>query len=167
MPLVNAVLYGADDVVGAHVRSRLRQGPVPEFDLPHAAPDGTRLFVALGVVRPVDGKPTLLGGVIYHNLHTHAGKPVSIEASFAFDRPNWVSRDALRQLFGYPFVQLKCAVLVVQARRSNKRARRMNTGLGFELIGPIPHAFDGREDIMLYAMSREKCRWLKGYSNGQ
>lgn len=170
MPTVNAVLYGADDVVGAHVRSRLLQGIEPGFELPGPAADGSRLFYALGVTRPgSNGDRQLLGGVVYYNLRKSAGKNVCIEAGFAFDRANWASRDALWQLFAYPFEQppvgLGCATMVVQVRRSNRRSRGIVERLGFKLVGPIPRAFDGREDICLYAMTKDKCRWLKEKSN--
>jgi RimJ/RimL family protein N-acetyltransferase len=159
-------MYGADDVVGLQIKKILQQGAAPEFELTYAA-NGARLFAALGVVRPLNGEPTLLGGVIYHNLHSANGKPVCIEASIAFDRPGWAGRDALRRLFAYPFIQLGCATLVARVRRSNKKSRRLVKGLGFDLVGPIPHAFDGTEDIMLYAMTKAKCRWLKERSHGK
>lgn len=160
MTLVNAVLYGADDVVGAHVRMRLRQSAAPTFDLSYAQ-DGTRLFAALGVVRPVNGERKLIGGAVFHGLHSVDGKAICIQVSVAFDQANWASRATLKQLFGYPFVQLGCATMVAHIRRNNKRARHLITGLGFHLVGPIPQAFDGREDVMLYAMVKDKCRWLK------
>lgn len=162
MPLVNAVLYGADDVVGAHVQSRL-----PGFSLQRSQ-DGARLYAALGVARPrADGERQLLGGVVFDNLHAVNGKPICIEVHVAFDHAGWIGRDTLRQLFGYPFIQLGCATMVARVRRSNKRSRKLCMGVGFQLVGPIPRAFDGREDVMLYAMTKDSCRWLKERNNGQ
>lgn len=165
MTLVNAVLYGADDVVGALVRARLRQGLVPDFELPPASPDGQRMFAALGVAR----EGTLLGGVVYFNLHRAAGRAACIEAAFAFDRPTWADRNTLWQLFSYPFAApprgLGCATMVVQVRRRHARSRSIVERLGFKLVGPIPRAFDGYEDVMVYAMTADKCRWLKEGGN--
>lgn len=165
MTLVNAVLYGADDVVGALVRARLRQGLVPDFELPPAALDGRRMFAALGVVR--DG--TLLGGVVYFNLRTVRDRAVCIEAVIAFDRPNWADRNTLWQLCAYPFAApplgLGCATGIVQIRRRHARSRALVERLGFKLVGPVPRAFDGYEDVMVYAMTADKCRWLKEGGN--
>jgi RimJ/RimL family protein N-acetyltransferase len=156
MNLVNSVFYGADEAVGAFVRGRLRQGVLPEFDLPYGA-DRSRLFVGLGIVKA----DTLIGGVLFHNLHTYRGKPVCIECSIACDSPRWASRQTLKQLFGYPFVQLKCSTLIARIRKSNKRSRRLCEGLGFKIEGKIPRGFDGREDVIIYAMTSEQCRWIK------
>ena len=155
--IINSVWYGADETVGALVRLRLRGGPVPEFELPYSG--ATRLYAALGVVK--DG--TLIGGVVFHNLHSIKCNtvPVCIEASIAFDRPNWATRSTLRQLFRYPFIELKCATIVSRIRRSNKRSRDICRRLGFEEAGKIPRAFDGREDIFVYAMTSDKCPWIK------
>lgn len=153
--VADGVMYGADDIVGMYVRTRLRQAQAPDFEL--ATADGQRLFSALGVVR----SGVLIGGVVYHNLYKQGGKNVCIQASFAFDRPTWASRTTLRRLFGYPFEQLGCATMVVQVRKSNKRSRKVVKGLGFNLVGPIPHAFDGKEDMMIYAITKNECRWIK------
>jgi len=172
MDLVNSVFYGADDAVGAFVRGRLRNGVLPEFDLPYG-PDGTRLFVGLGIVK----KDILIGGVLFHNLHTFRGKPVCIEVSIACDSPRWATKQTLRQLFAYPFVQLGCATLIARIRKSNKRSRKLcegprirksnkrsrklYEGLGFEIVGKVPRGYDGKEDVMIYAMTSDKCRWIK------
>lgn len=147
--VVGSVLYGADLFVAQMVSARLPQpmaGRLLQFD---AA--GRPLFAALGVVR----RGELLGGVVYHNYHGHI-----IEASFAFDRPDWCLPGTLQRLFAYPFVDLGCVVMVTTVGRKNKRSRRITRGLGFFEMGFIPHGFDGKEDAFIYFMQRDKCRWL-------
>lgn len=162
MNIVNSVCYGADEVVGAFVRSRLRDRSAPDFDLPYGPdPQGNivRLYAALGVTNK-DG--VLIGGVVFHNLYFAKGKPVCIEASIASAHPGWGRRSVLRQVFKYPFVQLGCTTLIARIRRSNKRSRDIVKRLGFVEVGKLSRAFDGTEDLFIYEMTADKCPWLKG-----
>lgn len=156
MTVVNSILYGADDMVGRFVTSRLRAGPLPGFELP-------RFFVGLGIVK----KGIFVGGVIFHNQHTFNDRPVWIEVGIACDHPSWATKQTIRQIFKYPFVQLGCATLLSSIRKSNHRSRKLCEGLGFKLTGKIPHGHDGREDILGYAMTRKQCHWLEERENAK
>lgn len=150
MQVVGSVLYGADDLVATMVASRIA----------HVGGAGFGPCTALGVVR----SGTLLGGVVFHNYRPQAR---IIEMSGAFDRADWARPSTLRRLFAYPFIDLACQNLVTFTGRKNKRARRIDEGLGFKLVGIIHRAIDGREDACLYQMPRDECRWLKGKDDGQ
>lgn len=141
----NTLLYGADKQVAEFVMSRI----------PGARGRGFGDFTAIGIAR--EGRP--IGGVVFHNYVGHL-----IEMSAAFDDPRWCTRATLRTLFEYPFKQLNCVVMVTVTGRKNKKARRIDEGLGFRVVGPVPNGWDGREDAMVYAMKRNECRWIKGSS---
>lgn len=143
MQIVGSVLYGADAQVAALVASRI----------PHVGEKGFGDCTALGVVR--DGR--IVGGVVFSMFQGH-----DIHANLAFDTPRWASRAVIRDLFSYPFGQLGCSRITALIGRKNKASRRLCEGLGFELEGVMRKGLDGREDLIIYGMLREKCRWLKG-----
>jgi RimJ/RimL family protein N-acetyltransferase len=80
--------------------------------------------------------------------------------SVAFDDPRWALPGAMRQLFGYPFNQLRVENLLLATARKNERARKLANGLGFKEIGVIKY-FWGRSDAVFMQMPRKDCRWLK------
>lgn len=141
--IIGSLLYGANEIVSEFVR-----GLIPTM---HNHQWGTH--VAIGVLRGDE----LVGGVVYHNYRYH-----DIEFSGAFTTPRWCLPQTLRGLFQYPFEQLGCVRMTTVTARNNKRARRMDEGLGFRLEGCLRKAFDGKQDAMIYGLMREHCKFLKG-----
>ena len=141
-----SLLVGADRLVSDFVRAR-----IPHMRDQHFSP-----HVAIGVIR--NGQ--LCGGVVFHSLRTCHGKPLDIEMSAAFDDPRWCLPATLRKLFAYPFIQLGCIRMTTITGRKNKRARRIDVGLGFQLEGVARKAIDGKEDAMIYGMLRSDCRFI-------
>jgi RimJ/RimL family protein N-acetyltransferase len=112
---------------------------------------------AIGVA--VDGK--LIAGAVFTNYRELAhGK--DIEVSFAADSPRWATRQNIRSIFSYPFTQLNCVRLTTIVSRKNKRARKLDVGLGFKLEGMVRKGYDGKYDAAVYGMLRSEAdRWLK------
>lgn len=98
-----------------------------------------------------DGKP--MGAVMYINY-----RQTSIEMACAGE-PGWLTRGNLRDLFAYPFLQLKVWTALTLVARSNRIARAFNTKLGFVELCTIP---SGRKesDTILYGMTRNQCSWI-------
>lgn len=111
---------------------------------------------AIGVER--DG--ALIAGVVYHDF-----RGIDLQMSCASIDPRWLSKERLRIFFAYPFTQCGCLRVSTVAARANKRARRLNEGLGFKLEGVARKAWQGK-DACLYGMLREECHWL-GEDYGQ
>ena len=59
----------------------------------------------------------------------------------------------------YLFRQLGLGVVVGRVRSSNKAARRANEHLGFRLAHTIKDGYAVGEDMLLYEMRREDCRY--------
>ena len=114
-------------------------------------------FTAIGV-RYQDA---FVGGVVYFNYYVVNEVPVSIEASFAFEHPGWCRRGVLRALFAYPFNQLGVARFDACTARKNKRSRKVLKGLGFREEGVRHKRYDGVDDLVMYGMLRDNCRWIK------
>lgn len=96
-----------------------------------------------------------------------------IEIAFAAISPRWCTRGNLAVIFEYPFRQLNCARLTAIVQQSNKRSRRLiagecssgkgkSAGLGFKREGVIRKGWDGRENAIVYGMTRQEAqRWLE------
>lgn len=69
----------------------------------------------------------IVAGVVYHNYCPEAGV---IELSAASVDRKWLTKDRLRQIYGYPFDQIGCQMVVARYSAENKRVRRIWTALG-------------------------------------
>lgn len=146
LTIVNGVLYGASDDIVEMVRQRI----------PNAYGGFTPYATGLGVVR--HGR--LLGGVVFDQYAESDGH-ANIIMSGAFDSPAWCSKKTLRQLFLYPFVQLRCRRMTTITTADNEAARSLDERLGFVHEGTLRKIFPGDVDGIVYGMLREECRWLE------
>ncbi|QCL83912.1 N-acetyltransferase [Agrobacterium pusense] len=97
----------------------------------------------------------LVAGVVYNNFRTH-----DIQLT-AFSTDNrWLSKNSLRTIFSYPYIQLGCVRTTAVTGRANKRTRKLLQGLGYKLEGVHPKAVDGKQTAISYGMVREDCRWI-------
>jgi len=95
------------------------------------------------------------GGTIYNN---YTGTSVTMHvAGFG---AAWASRDMLWVAFHYPFVQLGCNKVFAQIPEDNLKALEFDLKLGFKEEARIKDVFPSG-DLILLAMYREDCRWLK------
>lgn len=103
---------------------------------------------------------TMLAVVVYNQFQRlkHGN---TLQMSIASTTPEWCRRGVLRALFHYPFVQQECCSVWASTGRKNKHARRFLERLGFQLRGSRRCGYDGRQDAMLYDMTRDDCRWLR------
>lgn len=139
----DGILFNADAAVLAFMREHLSR--VKDW-----GPCST-----LGVLR--DG--ALIGGLVFNNYHPEMG---DIEISAAFTTGAWFRPRTLRRVFAFPFDDLGCRRLTDHVPRKLKAARRFAEKAGFKLEGVKRGGFDGRQDLILYGMTRAECRFLKG-----
>lgn len=142
---MTSLVLGHDAEVAAWVAARM---PMPSrFEK----------CVAIGI----EGDGILIAGAVFNNYRQHQHGS-DIEISFAADSPRWATRRNIRGIFAYVFVQLECVRLTTITSRKNKRARKLNVGLGFKLEGMVRKAYDGKYDAAVYGMLRSEAdRWLK------
>ena len=119
-------------------------------------------FVAaqLGFIRGFEGYSAigfgepLTAGFIYHNWNPEAG---TIEVSGASTRRNWAGRDEVKAIFGYPFDELGCQMVVARHSVDNARVRRIWKALGAsEYI--IPRLRGRDEDEAIATLTVEAWR---------
>jgi hypothetical protein len=95
-----------------------------------------------------------VGAVMFTNF-----RQMSIEMAAAGE-PGWLTRATLRDLFRYPFVQLRCYTVITTVKRSNTVARKFNEKLGFITLGVIESGRGKGEDVIINTMTRPQCQWL-------
>ncbi len=143
---IGPLVFGADAVVAEFVRRRL---PLASSFEP---------CTAIGVIRD----DTLIGGVVYHE---YIPQLKSLQVSFAFDTPRWATKEVLRAVCEYPFLQLGCVRVSALVAKKNKRSRQMVEHIGFKLEGVARKGF-GTDDACIYGLLRPECRFLEE-NNGQ
>ena len=92
-------------------------------------------------------------GVVAYDLWTKN----SCQAHMAVDAPV-VWRHLLPDVFEYPFAHVGVLLGVIPA--GNLKSNRMVQALGFELQTRIKDGADVGEDLVIWRMLRENCRWL-------
>ena len=109
-------------------------------------------YQAIGVEK--DGQ--LIGGVVYDSYE--AGYRCAMSCA---GETGWLSRKNLQVFFDYPFNQLKVKVITATAISGNTESCRVLEGCGFKEMARIPDA-SAQGDLIIYAMYREDCKYLKG-----
>ncbi len=72
---------------------------------------------------------------------------------------NWVNRVFLREIFAYPFRQLKVQRISLWIEANNLASRRFAEKLGFKHETTLRAAGRGGLDATIYCMFRDWCRW--------
>lgn len=145
------LVFGEDDTVIEWVAQKLPIEFVPEDFGP---------CTTIGIADKKDGK--LIAGAVYHRW-----RKFDCELTFAATDPRWCKKGVLAALFHYPFVQRHLTRMTLIIGSNNKRAIKLNLGLGFKLEGIARKAYDGFNDALVLGMLKEECKWIGGNSNGQ
>lgn len=120
-------VYGHDQIIADFVASMI----------PHCARGFGPNAKAIGVV---DGE-RLIAGIVYHNYDPEAG---IIEISgAALPKSRWLTRNTLAVMYGYPFLQCHCQMVVQRTPADDERLLAILARYGFMFV-PIPRLF-GRE----------------------
>lgn len=97
----------------------------------------------------------LLAGVLYEDF---TGS--SITATIAVAPGAVLTKEFVRAIFTYPFVQLGCGKMLALIHENNWRSHRLVKHMGFEVEAVIADYYpDGALNI--YTMTKADCRWLE------
>ena len=69
----------------------------------------------------------------------------------------WMTKEALRAVFRYPFRQLGCRRVTALIASRNAASRRITEKLGFHQEGVMRAGLED-DDLIVYGMLREECR---------
>lgn len=107
-----------------------------------------------GIVQKRDGR--IIAAVLYQdcnstNVFVHvAGEPGE----------RWGTKSFLYWTMHYPFVQLGCSRMTGWVEVDNMAARKFDEHLGFKQEAILKGAGQHGQDVIVYAMHRQDCRWL-------
>jgi len=135
-------VYGQDQLVSRFVASLV----------PHVDDNGWQHAVSMGVI---DEAGRLIAGVVWYNYSRAFGH---IEVGAAATSPHWFTRETIRRLYGYPFDQLGCQlVLHITPAADNERVQRILAGLGCWFV-TVPSLFGRGHDGIVAGLTEEVWR---------
>ena len=132
-----------DEAVAQFVCSR-----IPGMDLERSP------YTAIG---QLDHLGNIIGGVVFNNYVD--GRDIHMHT--AGTGPRCLTRRFIGEVFRYVFVQLGCRRCTGLVARSNEHAAIFDQKLGFRYEGVLRAYLAGDEDVLIFGMLREECRWLK------
>lgn len=110
-------------------------------------------------IKAMDAGGRVRGMVAYDNWTLN-----SVQAHMAMDAPI-VWRSLLPAVFEYPFSHVGVLLGIIPA--GNLASNRMVDSLGFRQVYRVKQGWSPTEDLVLWQMRREECRWLQGYQPRQ
>lgn len=108
--------------------------------------------IAVAQIAP-NKQPLVIAGLLYHD-YCALGNGGKIEISMASEDPRWAQKGIIRALLHYPFIQLRCHIVICTTNRTNKRTRKFLEGIGFSERGTVPNR-PYADDTIIYAMRIE------------
>lgn len=83
----------------------------------------------------------------------------SVVMSIALDNPA-AFRALVRPAFEYPFIQCNKGVALCTVRGTNEKSIKLTEHVGFRLAYRVRDGIRAGEDMLIYEMRREDCRWI-------
>lgn len=142
-------MYGADREVAEWVCRRIG-GVVPSVE-------AMMPCTAIGVVRGA----RFVAGIVYNNYRWP-----DIQVTVAADSKRWCTREVMRVIHWYPFVQLDCRRVTCITEAGNLPTQAFLEHFGFKREGIHPHLFPNGATGVSLGLYRDGCRWLEE-SHGQ
>lgn len=113
---------------------------------------------ALGFITPA-------GEIRWAVIYDHYEEGGSVQMHIAIDNPKYVTRQAISDVFEYPFIQLGVNKVIGIVNSENIKALEFDVRLGFEVEAVIADAYNVG-DMYILSMTRQQCRWLRGKDYG-
>lgn len=140
------IVYGADEAIADWVSVNLT-GKKGAFTPSRA----------LGVLH----EGNLVAGVVYNNYQeTNDGKPLLVEMTIYSIDKRWCSRHNLRNIFAYPFSQLRLRRVQAICSAQNEGVIMFLKRIGFTHEGTHPSAYMDGSDALSFGMLKQNCRWI-------
>lgn len=129
--------------------------------IPHVNGIGFGACKAIGVVSQ---QGQLMAGVVFHDYQPTCG---TIQLSCAAETPRWASRNIVREILAYPFVQVGLNKIWTATPHENERAIKFNKGIGFRPEATLRHQFGPKRHAVICSMLRhEYVRLFDGQVQG-
>jgi len=131
-------VYGHDEIIAQFVAQFIPRAQGRSF-----GPCAT-----IGVV----SEGALIAGIVYNNYRADAG--VIEMTTAAVPGTRWLSRETLRRMYEYPFLQLGCQMIVLHADADDERLLRQLAALGHAFIR-VPRLLGRDKDAVICLLTRE------------
>lgn len=81
----------------------------------------------------------------------------------------WMNREYLWYCYYYPFEELKVTKIIGLVESTNLEAQKLDEHMGFRLEATLSQCAPNGNDLLIYTMTKDQCKWLnlKGRLNGQ
>jgi len=133
-------VYGYDEIVGKFVADLI----------PHCRERG--LPAASKTIGVIDGEGRLIAGLVYHGYQPEAGV-IEISAA-ALPGKYWLTRETIRRMYQYPFLQCQCQMVVQRVAATDERQLRQLAAYNFAFIR-IPRLLGRDQDAVLCLLTYE------------
>ncbi len=121
--------------------------------IPHCRRGFGTNIAAMGII---DEEGRLVGGFVYHNWDPDAAL---IEVSgAALPGENWCTRETLRRIYAYPFLDLDCQMIVQRTPADDVRLLAQLARLNYA-FSMVPRLFGRDRDGIVGTLTREA--WLE------
>ena len=139
------------------VSSDWPQGSVLEFVASRIGAQAADMMPATTAAVLRNGE--MIAGVVFNNYHVldHGSW---CEISVAADDRRWLTRGVLRGIFAYPFCQIRATRLQAVCSTDNSRMLSILKRVGFTQEGVLRRAYDGVNDVVVWSMLPDECRWV-------
>jgi RimJ/RimL family protein N-acetyltransferase len=105
----------------------------------------------------------LIAVVVLHDL-----SPPNVFLSWAATTPRWMTRQTICMIYDWAYNQLGCSRITGLVERKNKRARKIDEGLGMKLEGVLRKASPSGQDLFVYGLLKNEADGLiKRLFNGK
>lgn len=84
----------------------------------------------------------------------------NVGMTIASDSPKWCSRGRLRQIFDTVFSKWDCRRATAITTGKNQKSRKFLKRLGFRREGIMKKFFSNKEDMYIFGMLKENCKWV-------
>jgi RimJ/RimL family protein N-acetyltransferase len=105
----------------------------------------------------LDRNGELVAGAVLHGVTIGARASITWACNDRFA----LTKDFIVAMFDYPFRLLDVRVLFGQVKGNNLASINFAKKLGCKEIARFKEAWDGKEDLVLFSLHRDDCRWLR------
>jgi hypothetical protein len=140
-------VYGHDQIVAEFVAELI----------PHCRRGFGPHCKAIGVI---DRTGRLLAGIVYYNYDPEA-EIIEI-AGAAMPKVPWLTRDTLRVMYQYPFLQCHCQMVVQRTPADDERLLGMLAAYGYSFV-TVPRLFGRERDGVICSLTYED--WINNRFN--
>lgn len=104
----------------------------------------------------------LVAAVTYNNFSTRPdGSFLTVELGIFSTEKTWATKEFLRAVFQYPFIQLGMERVETMCSAEKKDVIAFNKKLGFVPEGYHRQAWPMGGDAISFGMLREDCKWIR------